>query len=284
MIASRLLVVALLAASLTACTRNVGTATDPTASAGIPPAVTVAAVDFPSAWLAERVGGDGAEVEIITSDEVPGTEADLFVYVPGLDPVVDAAAADLPEDRVVDVTEEVNRVASPRDPEVRDPYVWFDPITIGTMAASVADRMTKASPTQFEAFQFYGLRSLAVQNESLQVDQRLQEIFNPCRIPTLVVEAPVLTYLAKAYAFDQVPLIAWEPQTDPVRAVYYTLDAQPAVEEAAAANGVDAVPVDTFTRSAPEDDLLQGLLDLGDVIAEHQDCPLVTPSSSDRPG
>ena len=284
MTASRWLALALAVASLTACTRNVGTATDPTASAGIPPAVTVAAVDFPSAWLAERVGGDGAEVERITPDEVADTDADLFLYVPGLDAVVDAAAADLPEDRVVDVTDEVTRVASPRDPDVRDPYVWFDPVTIATMAGTVATRMTQASATQFEAYQFYGLRSLSVQNESLQVDQRLQEIFNPCRIPTLVVEAPVLTYLARAYAFDQEPLIAWKPAADPVRAVYYTLDAQQAVEESAAANGVDAVPVDTLTESAPEDDLLQGLLDLGDLIAAHQECPLITPSSSDRPG
>jgi hypothetical protein len=136
----------------------------------------------------------------------------------------------------------------------------------------------------FEASQFYGLRGLSVRNEALGVDQRLQEMFNPCRIPTLVVEAPVLTYLARAYAFDQVPLILWKPGGQRVESLYYTVDAQAAVQTAAKRNGIDTVPVDTFTESAPEEDLLQGLLDLGDQIAAHQDCPLVTPSSSDRPG
>jgi zinc transport system substrate-binding protein len=279
----RLVVVAVAALALAGCTRNASDA-DPTASAGVPPALRIAAVDFPSAWLAEQVGGDGADVRRIAADEVAGTDADLFVYVPGLNPQVDEAAATLPPEKVVDTTDDVNRVASPRDPDVKDPYVWFDPVNVGAMARTVGTAMSKASPTEFEAYQFYGLRAFAVQNEALGVDQRLQEQLNPCRIATLVVEAPVLTYLAKAYAFDQVPLIAWKPDQQQVRAAYFTLDAQAAVERAAAANGVQAVPVDTLTESAPEEDLLQGLLDLGDEVSSHQDCPLVTPSSSDRPG
>ena len=89
----------------------------------------------------------------------------------------------------------------------------------------------------------------------------------------MVVEAPVLTYLARAYAFDQVPLILWKPGEQRVESLYYTVDAQAAVQTAAKRNGIDTVPVDTFTESAPEEDLLQGLLDLGDQIAAHQDCP-----------
>lgn len=284
MILRTLVTTAIVALALAGCTRNAGTETDPTASAGIPPALSVAAVDFPSQWLAERVGGDGARVERISAADVAGTDADLFAYVPGLDPAVDAAAQQLPGDRVVDITEDVNRIASPRDPQVRDPYVWFDPVNVGTMAQTLGTALSEASPTQYEAYQFYGLRAYSVQTEALGVDQRLQEAFNPCRIATLVVEAPVLTYLARAYAFDQLPLIAWQPRKDPVRALYFTLDGEPAVRKAAAANGVRALPVDTFTESAPEDDLLQGLLDLADEIAAHQQCPLVTPSSSDRPG
>lgn len=278
------LAVALALVALTACSRNVGTGTDPTASAGIPPALKVAAADFPSKWLAEQVGGDGAAVETVAPSDITADDADLFVYIPGLDPAVDAAAEQLPPEEVIDLTDDVNRVASPRDPDVKDPYVWFDPVNVGTMAQTLATGLTEASPTKFEAYQFYGLRALSVQNDALGVDQRLQEQFNPCRIPTLVVEAPVLTYLARAYAFEQVPLIAWKPAKDRVRALYFTIDAQRAVGKAAAQAGVRAVPVDTFTEGAPEDDLLQGLLDLGDEIAKNQDCPLVTPTSSDRPG
>lgn len=272
------------ALSLVGCTRNAASDADPTASAGVPAALRIAAVDFPSAWLAEQVGGDGAEVNRIAPGDVASTDADLFVYVPGLNPQVDQAATTLAPETVVDVTDNVNRVASPRNPDLKDPYVWFDPVNVGTMARTVGTAMSMASPTEYEAIQYYGLRAFAVQNEALGVDQRLQERLNPCRIATLVVEAPVLTYLAKAYAFDQVPLISWQPDRQQVRAAYFTLDAQAAVERAAAANGVQAVPVDTFTESAPEEDLLQGLLDLGDEVSSHQECPLVTPSSSDRPG
>lgn len=279
-----LLACLLAAVALAGCTRGVADGANPTASAGIPPALRVAAVDFPSAWLAEQVGGDGVQVERIGAAEVSTNDADLFVYVPGLDDQVDAAVRDLPAERAVDLTDDVSRIASPRDPDVKDPYVWFDPVNVATMAQTLGTAMSKASPTQFEAYQYYGLRAFAVQNEALQVDQRLQEELNPCRVPTLVVEAPVLTYFARAYAFDQVPLISWEPSRDPVRALYFTLDAEPAVRAAADRSGTTAVPVDTFTQSAPEDDLLQGLLDTAAQVADHQDCPLVTPSSSDRPG
>ena len=279
------LVAGLVAAlALAGCTRGVAEGTDPTASAGIPPALRVAAVDFPSAWLAEQVGGDGAQVERIDADEVATSEADLFVYIPGLDEQVDAAADDLPAERALNLTDDVTRIASPRDPEVKDPYVWFDPLNVATMAQTLGTAMSKVSPTPFEAYQFYGLRAFSVQNEALQVDQRLQEQLNPCRVATLVVEAPVLTYFARAYAFDQVPLISWDPQRDPVSALYYTLDAEPAVREEAARTGTTPVPVDTLTESAPEEDLLQGLLDTAAQVADHQNCPLVTPSSSDRPG
>lgn len=279
-----LLATALALVALVGCTRNVAPDSDPTASAGVPPALTVAAADFPSAWLAEQVGGDGVRVERISAAEAADTDADLLAYIPGLDERVDSAAAALPADRVVDVSADVNRVASPRDPQIKDPYVWFDPINVSTMAQTLGTAMAKASPTPFEAYQFYGLRAFSVQTESHAVDQRLQEQFNPCRIATLVVEAPVLTYLARAYGFDQVPLISWQPGRDPVQALYYTIDAKGAVQDAAGRHGAIAQPVDTLTESAPQEDLLQGLLDLADEISANQDCPLVTPGSSDRPG
>ena len=148
---------------LVGCTRNVGTATDPTASAGIPPALTVATVDLK--WLSERVGGDAVEVPRSARPRWLQTDADLLVYVPGLDAQVDAAAAGLPQDRVIDVTGDVNLVASARDAELRDPYVWFDPVNVGTMAQTVAAGLTSASPTMFEASRFPRIARPIGQNE-----------------------------------------------------------------------------------------------------------------------
>lgn len=283
MIRKATLCVAVVGLALTGCTRNAADA-KPTVSAGVPPAVSVATVDFPSTWVAEQVGGDAADVQRLEPSALAASDADLVAYVPGLDPAVDAAVAGLPADRVVDLTADIGRIGSPRDPGVKDPYVWFDPVNIATMAQTLGAAMAQASATEFEAYQFYGLRALSVQAEALDVDQRLQEQFNPCRLPTLVVESPVLTYLARAYAFNQVPLISWKPARQPVEALYFTIDAEAAVRDAADGNGLKALPVDTLTESAPEEDLLQGVVELGDEIAAHQDCPLVTPTSSDRPG
>jgi ABC-type Zn uptake system ZnuABC Zn-binding protein ZnuA len=274
----------LLLLPLAACSRNVEMSDEPTPSGGVPAPVEVAVVDFPSFWLAERVGGDGARVDRIEAAEVASTDADLFVHIPGLDPAVDAAADGLPEQQVVDLTEDVGRVASPRDPDVKDPYVWFDPVNIGTMAQTLATGMVEASPTDYAAFEFYGLRALAVQTDALALDQRLQERLNPCRVPTLVVEAPVLTYFAKAYAFDQVPLISWNPAGSDVRALYFTFDAQPAVARAAARRGLATTGVDTLTEGAPEDDLLLGVEEVGTAVARQQVCPFVSPTATDRPG
>lgn len=278
---ARLVVAGLVTGLLVGCTRATPPDAQPSVSAGIPSAVTVATADFPSAWLAERVGGKAVEVLRLRPAELADSDADLLAYVPGLDPQVDAAAEQF--ETTVDLTADLTTVASPRDPQVRDPYVWFDPLNIGTMSQTMANALTQNSQTKFEASQFYGLRAFAVQNESLQVDQQLQEKLNPCRIATLVVEAPVLTYFARSYAFTQVPLIAWRPTRDPIEAVYFTLDAEPAVRKAARAAGVKALPVDTLTQGAPRDDLLQGVLNLSDLIAAHQNCPLVKPQATDRP-
>lgn len=274
----------LLLAALAGCSRNVGTTSDPTASAGVPPVLQIAAADFPSAWLAEQVGGDAVEVRQIEPDEVAGTDADAFVYVAGLDAQVDEAAAQLPEEKVIDASADVNRISSPRDVDIPDPYVWFDPVNVATMAKTVGDGLIPISPTPLEAYDYFGFRAFALQNDALGVDQRLQEMFNPCRIEYLVTEAPVLTYLARAYAFEQVPLINWKPGTQDVEAIYFTLDAEPAVRRAAQAAGVRARPIDTFTEGAPRDDLLQGLTDLGEELSANQRCPLVKPKSTDRPG
>jgi zinc transport system substrate-binding protein len=246
--------------------------------------MTVAVADFPSAWLTERVGGDAVDLQEVAADGLRQSGFDLVAFVPGLDAEVDAVVATLPPEKVVDLTADISRIADPRTPDRRDPYVWFDPVNVATMAGTLADAMAQTNRVEFLATQYYGVRALEVEADALSVDQRLQERLNPCRIPTLVVEAPVLGYLAKAYAFTQVPLIGWRPGQERVRALYFTLDAEPAVRSAATRAGVEVVGVDTLTQKAPNDDLLQGVSDLGDAVAGHQDCPLVVPESTDRPG
>ena len=281
----RLLALALLATVLLAgCSRNVASDTDPTPSNGVPPPLTVATVDFPSTWLAEQVGGKGVVVQRVGPAELATTESDVLVYVPGLDPAVDAAAQSLPPESVVDVTADVTQLANPRNPEQRDPYAWLDPLNISTMAETLSKALTDASPTTYDANQYYGLRALGTQNKAGDLDQSLQEKFDTCRVGTLVVDAPVLTYLARTYAFEQVPLLLWKPAKQPVRAVYYTPEEARPVRKAAKDAGVDAVRIESLAHGAPADDLLAGVAMVGDRIAKHQNCPVATPVSTDRPG
>lgn len=264
------------AALLTGCTRNAADA-KPTVSAGVPPAVTVATVDFPSTWLAERVGGDAVTVRRVAATDLATTEADLVAYVPGLDPAVDTAVATLAPDRVVNVIEDVSLIERPQQPGSKDPYVWFDPINITNMSGTLGKAMAAASATPFEAYEYYGLRTLRVSNEALEVDQRLQEQLNPCQVATVVVQRPVLTYFARAYGLKQVPMTEWRPGRQPVDAVYVTPGERPITDQ------TTVVGIETLANGAPEDDLLQGVLDTAEAVAAHQDCPLVTPGSSDRP-
>jgi zinc transport system substrate-binding protein len=270
---------------LAACSRNVGATDEPSASAGVPAPIEVAVADFPSQWLAERVGGEGVRVTRVAPGALAEPDADLVAVIPGLDPVADAAVKTLPDEQVVDLLEDVRQITSPRDDRVKDPYVWFDPVTIGTMAQSLSAALVEASPTQVVAFEYYGLRALSLQGDALSLDQRLQERLNPCRIATLVVEAPVLTYLARAYALNQVPLILWGSRAgSDVTALYYTPDAEPAVRRVAERRGLRAVGVNTLTAEAPQDDLLLGVEEVGMSVAANQDCPYSTPTAGDRPG
>lgn len=270
-----------LVAALSGCTRTSPPDSRPTASGSVPAPLTIATTDFPSMWLTEQIGGESVEVLQLSAAELADSDADLLAYIPGLDPAVDAAAESF--ETAVDLTEDVTKIRSVRDPEAVDPYVWFDPINISTMAQTLSREMITNSPTPFEASGYYGLRTFSLQNEALAIDQQMQEELNPCRIEDLVVEAPVLGYLARAYAFEQLPLIAWQPDDTAVAALYYTIDAEAAVRSAADQAGIKAVPIDVLTEGAPRGDLLQGVVNTAEKIAAHQDCPLVKPQSSDRP-
>lgn len=271
-------------AALAACSRGVGPDAAPTASKGVPPALTVATVDFASTWLVEQVGGKAVESDRITAAQLATTSADLFAYIPGLDPVVDAAVTTLPEEQVIDLTQDVKVLDDPLDPARPDPNVWFDPAAVAQMAATLGEYLIDASPTAYEAQRYYGLRSLALQDRAQSLDTDAQERFDACRIGTLVVDRPILTYLAHAYAFDQIPLGLWKPRKAPVEALYYTPDAAARARRAAAQQDVRPVVIDQMTRDAPDEDLLQGVTDVMDRIAANQDCPRIKPVSTDRPG
>lgn len=281
---TRWLAATLVLLAITGCSRNVSPSTEstPTSSASglVPPMITVAATDFPSAWLAEQVGGEAVLVERVSAADIPGVDADLLAYVPGLDAAVDAALAQVPGDRVVDLTEDVRLLAYPADRTRKDPYVWFDPANLGPMANTLASAMTEASTDPVIAVDYYGFGAVVVQNQGLEADRRNQDLLSSCRVANLVVDRPVLTYFSRAYGFDQIPTLLWDLEQAPVTALYATPDTRPAVRKVA--GDLPVVTIDDLSRRAPSDDLLQGVLDTADIVAEHQNCP-PAPSLSPTP-
>lgn len=231
--------------------------------AATPPSgpLEIAALSFPAAWLAERVGGAAVVVRNVSP---PGEDPPH--WQPGPDVIaslVDARlvvangagfeawtrTATLPEDRVVSTADGLELLqvegrthshgkAGEHSHAGTDPHTWSDPLAFLAQGKAVHDALVREDPAHSDT---YDAGLAALQAELTALHEALAAALEPARGVPLAANHPAYGYLARRY---QLTLTAFD--LDPEEAP----DAEDAQAVAAWAASAGAAPV-MFWEAAP---------------------------------
>jgi zinc transport system substrate-binding protein len=244
-----------------------GTASEPSPT---PERPSVVVGFYPLQFLVNSIAGDAVEVTLLAA---PGVEphdleltprqvvalndADLVLTIPGFQPAIDDAVANLSAQRVLDVTSGVTLLTRQEDDEHededdhadehegQDPHVWLDPNRMAQMTDVVAERLEQIAGGDFSESR----DALKAALDDLDSQWRAQTA--TCRSRDLVVSHEAFGYLADAYGFTQRGISGLSPDSEPspatlrrvtdfVRAagittIYYETLVNPAVAQTVAA-------------------------------------------------
>ncbi len=203
---------------------------------------TVAAF-YPLGFVAERIGGDTVQVDLLTQPGgephdlelspqqiVQVGEADVVLLTEGFQPAVDDAVEQEAAGTVVDAAAVVDLLAVSDDEHADDehadehaddehdehgdldPHFWQDPMRMATLAEAVGETYAEADPGNAGAYRAE-TEALVAELERLDADYR--ETLAGCRTSTVVTSHDAFGYLAHAYDLELVPIAGIDPGNEP---------------------------------------------------------------------
>ncbi|MEV5825375.1 metal ABC transporter substrate-binding protein [Spirillospora sp. NPDC052242] len=240
-----------LAAGLTAC-GDAGT----DAPAGT---TEVVASFYPMAWLAGEVGGDDVHVRTLTA---PGAEphdleltakqvanvqqADLALYVKGMQPAVDDAVTEHAQKSALDAASVVKTLPPPAEEEEHahehghegehghehaheegheegheghdhgdagyDPHIWLDPSRMAAIATALGDRLAKVDA---ENAAQYKSRAQAVAKQLTDLDAKFKDGLASCERKGIVTAHAAFGYMTNRYGLTQISIAGVDPSNEP---------------------------------------------------------------------
>ncbi len=189
--------------------------------------VRVAAGFYPLEFVADRVAGDLAEVENLTS---PGGEphdleltpretadvarADLVVYERGFQPAVDDAVDTNATGATVDVADAVELRAAEDGNGDTDPHFWHDPLLMADLADAVAEELAQIDPANAED---YRANADDLRGELETLDQEFADGLAQCERNTVVVSHDAFGYLSR-YGLEFEGIAGLSPDAEPTPA------------------------------------------------------------------
>lgn len=199
----------------------------------------IAAGFYPLGYVAQRVAGDLATVEVLTA---PGTEphdlelkiaqtallaeADLVIHERGFQPAVDAAADQNATGEVLDAADAVG--LEPADAHAGedgeqhteddghehgelDPHFWQDPLRMADLADAVAADLADLDPDHADA---YAANAEDLRADLEELDAAYVDGLAHCELDTVVVSHDAFGYLSK-YGLDMEPITGLSPEAEP---------------------------------------------------------------------
>ena len=202
----------------------------------------VVASFYPLEYVAERVAGEHADVQPLTS---PGTEphdldltlqqtaevseADLVVVSSGFQPAVDEAVEQNAGGRVVDAAEVADFIPASADAhadaedwdeewleehgdEPLDPHFWLDPGRLAAVAVEVKRQLVAVDPDHAGAYE-KNLTSL--KRDLDRLDRDITEGLQSCERDTVVVSHNAFGYFAIHYGLHMRAINGISPDAEP---------------------------------------------------------------------
>ncbi|MGQ0843053.1 MAG: metal ABC transporter substrate-binding protein [Sporichthyaceae bacterium] len=209
------------------------------------PRVQTLAAFYPYYWVAQRVGGPAAQIELLTAAGVEPHdlelspkqvervgEVDLLVYQKGFQPALDAAVDRQGPAQVLELNGVLRRqpvVDEPAEEEGRsgeeksqsdaapvdlavDPHVWLDADKLAAIATATSDAMSRISPEGAAGFQS---RAAEVRADLATLDGEFRNGLRGCRRADVVVSHAAFGHLTARYGLTQVPVNGITPEAAP---------------------------------------------------------------------
>lgn len=189
----------------------------------------VVASFYPLQYLAERVGGDavtvsnltkpGAEphdVELTPADVGAIADADLVVFLRGLQPAVDEAAGSEAGERAYDVEQDAQldlAAADGEEPEgASDPHFWLDPTRMADVGDALAERLAAEDEANAAT---YRSNAEQLRSDLEALDEEMTAGLADCASTDLVTSHTAFAYLAQRYGFEQLGISGLSPEAEP---------------------------------------------------------------------
>ena len=190
--------------------------------------VQVAAGFYPLQYVAERIAGDQAQVDVLTQ---PGgephdatlsvretalvAEADVLVVAGGVQPAVDDAVANAAEGGTV-VDSSSPDFETSGEPGIRpdDPHFWLDPLLMADLGDAVADALADTDPDHADA---YRDNAADLRRDLERLDRAYETGLADCERRTVVVSHDAFGYLDR-YGLEFSPIAGLSPGAEPTPA------------------------------------------------------------------
>lgn len=227
----------------------------------------VVASFYPMQFLAEQIGGQHLKVTDLTAAGVEPhdleltakqvgavQQADVVLYLKGLQPTVDKAVAQSHSQHVVDAT-----AASPLvdrhlgdDPQgtATDPHLWLDPTRYAAVAASVGSELAAADPAHAAD---YRKNTDALVEKLGTLDRHISSGLAGCTNHAFVTSHAAFGYLADRYGLQQIAISGIDPESEPTPARLGE------IQQAAKAHGVSTVFFETLASPKLADSMAKDL-------------------------
>ncbi|MFF9429348.1 metal ABC transporter substrate-binding protein [Streptomyces sp. NPDC014746] len=201
----------------------------------------VVASFYPMQFLAERIGGGHVAVNTLTK---PGVEphdlelkpkqigelgdADVVLYLKGIQPAVDEAIAQAGVKNTVDAAtltkleKHGNEVGHDHEGEEAghdhaseagaDPHVWLDPVKYAEVAEGVGSALQKADPDHAAD---YRKNTEALKKELGDLDTAFETGLRNTATKTFITTHSAFGYLAERYGLEQEGITGIDPESEP---------------------------------------------------------------------
>ena len=191
--------------------------------------VQVATAFYPLEYAAERVVGDYASVEDLTSlgrephdleltikETATIARADLVVHERGFQTAVDEAIDQNATGSVVDATgvAGLEPFADDSDEDGLDPHFWLDPSRLADVGDAIAAALADIDP---EHSNDYVANAVDLRDDLDRLDQQYADGLADCERDTIVVSHDAFGYLSK-YGIDIAPIAGLSPDAEPTPA------------------------------------------------------------------
>jgi zinc transport system substrate-binding protein len=197
---------------------------------------------YPLQYITQRVGGSHVDVTSLTK---PGVEphdlelsprqtgslidADLVVYLKGLQPAVDEAVRQTHPEHVVQASRyaplekhgtEVNGVDGHTEPApgdhseeaAGDPHIWLDPVRLAKVVDGVRKELSATDPEHAAA---YRANAGKLDKDLGALDKQYRDGLSGLKNRTFITSHAAFGYLAERYRLDEVSINGVDPESEP---------------------------------------------------------------------